>query len=166
MYPTIYPDGLTQVYSTLQDLHRSGLSPGVFRSLHNGGRVYQLVKNNHASALTVGDPICIDMLAADTDSEVKQFVTATFGQPLGVAMGDIPASGFGWVCRYGYVAAVRVKGDGTAIVAGDSLKPVTATFTLIHDTDVGVEAAFAAHVRALDGATAADTTIEGFVRGW
>lgn len=165
MFPMIYPDDLTKTYSSLQDLHRSGLAPGLFRSANNGGRLYQLVKNNHASALTVGDWVQLDLLANDTDSEVKQAVTAGLALGGGVAMGAIPAAGYGWVCRLGYVAAVRVKGDGTAVAAGDTLKGLNATFTMVVDQAAGTAPTFSRGVVALDAATAADTTIEGYVRG-
>lgn len=165
MFPLIYPDDLTITYATLTDLHRSGLAPGVFRAAHNGGRVYQLVKNAHSAALAIGDWLSLDLLTNDTDSEVKRPATADLDRGGGVAMGAIEAAGYGWICRFGYVAKVRVKGDVVAITAGDSLKGVDAVFTMVKDTAAGTEPTFARHVIALDAATAADTTVEGFVRG-
>lgn len=164
MFPMIYPDDLTKTYSSLLELHRSGLAPGLFRAAHNGGRIYKLVKNNHASALTVGDWVQLDLLAADTDSEVKQAVTAGLALGGGVAMGAIPAAGYGWLCVYGYVAAVRTKGDGTAIAVGDTLKGLNATFTMVVDQAAGTAPTFSRGVVALDASTSADATIEGFVR--
>lgn len=166
MFPQIFPDALNVVYATLLDLHRSGLAPGSLRSAVDGGRVYKLVKNNHSAALTIGDWVQNDLLANDTDSQVKQPVTAGLALGGGVAMGAIPAAGFGWVCIYGYVPAVRVKGDGTAIAAGDTLKGLNAAFTMVVDQAAGTAPTHANGVIALDAATAADTTIEGFVRSF
>lgn len=162
----IFPDALTVTYSSATDLHRSGLAPGTIRQAHDGGRFYKLVKNNHASALTVGDWVQNDLLANDTDSEVKQPVTAGLALGGGVAMGAIPAAGFGWICIYGYVAAVRVKGDGTNIAAGDTLKGLNAAFTMVVDQAAGTAPTHAYGVVALDATTSADTTIEGFVRSF
>lgn len=162
----INADSLTKTYASLSELNsRLGLAPGTVRWAFDGGRAYKLVKNNHASALTVGDWVQNDLLANDTDSEVKQPVTAGLALGGGVAMGAIPAAGYGWVCIYGYVAAVRVKGDGTAISAGDTLKGLNAAFTMVQDQAAGTAATHSRGVVALDAATAADTTIEGFVRG-
>lgn len=159
MFPLIFPDALTVVYATLADLNRSGLAPGILRSSHAGGRVFKLVKNL-ATVLTVGDVVVHDVLTNDTDSEVKQPVTAALDQMAGVAMGAIPASGFGWIQVYGYNAAARVKGDVVAITAGDSLKGLTATFTAVKSTASGTTPEFQNYLRALDAATAADTTVE------
>lgn len=159
-------DSLTKTYSSLADLNsRLGLAPGTEREhATEPGRVFKLVKNNHGSALTIGDWVQFDLLANDTDSEVKQPVTAGLALGGGVAMGAIPASGYGWICIHGYVAAVRTKGDGTAIAAGDTLKGLNAAFTMVVDQAAGTAPTHSRGVVALDASTSADATIEGFVR--
>lgn len=160
-------DALTKTYASLAELNsRLGFAPGTIRHSFEGGRIYKLVKNNHSAALTVGDWVQNDLLANDTDSEVKQAVTAGLALGGGVAMGAIPASGYGWVCIYGYVAAVRVKGDGTAVAAGDTLKGANAVFTMVVDQAAGTAPTHANGVVALDATSSADTTIEGFVRSF
>jgi hypothetical protein len=163
MFPSIFPDSVSKVYSDLQDLNRSGLAPGVMRSAVDKGAIYQLVKNVHSAALVAGYPVATSVANA-VSYEVKQPVTAALNLCHGVAMGAIPAAGYGWVCVWGYCAAANVDGDSTDVVLGDSLKMVDSAFTLVHDQAVGTEASYARHIVALAANAGAAASKAVFVR--
>lgn len=162
MFPLIFPDALTQTYTDLTDLARAGLAPGIHRMAHDGGRIYKLVKNNHSAALAVGDVVSHDLLTNDSDAEVKRPATADLDRMAGVAVGAIPASGFGWIQVYGYCPTIKCDGSGVNVTAGDSLKAANASLKSVKDAAAGTESAFANHLIAADAVTT-DTTVDGWV---
>jgi hypothetical protein len=158
-----YPD-FSQVYSsaTPTGAGTDGSPPALGTVYYNGKSTkYKFVKNNHGSALVVGDVVQYD-LSSDVVYEVKQPVTAGLHILAGVAMGAIPASGYGWIQIKGQNSSINMEGT-TDIAAGDSLKGSNAQSYLVKDQSAGTAPTHANFVIALDDYT---TNSAGLVEGW
>ncbi len=103
------------------------------------GKSYRYVKNNYGSALVAGYPVAMDF-ANGLVGEVNRPETATLQNFAGIALAAIPASGWGWIQRYGFIEDANVDGDSVDVVLGDTLKLVAAAFTLVHDQAAGITA--------------------------
>ena len=92
--------------------------------------VFVIVYNVAGATLTAGYACRWDIATAD-GIRVTQPTTATFSLLVGLANADIVDSAYGLVQVYGYRASGFVTNDtSVAIVAGDMLVPVTATYRL------------------------------------
>ena len=93
--------------------------------------IFLIAYNVSGATMTAGYGVCWDDDTAGTADGVRvsQPATATFALFVGIASSDIVDSAYGLVQAYGYRASAFVTNDtSVAIVAGDLLIPVTATF--------------------------------------
>lgn len=166
MFPQIKPSALTKVYSSLAPSTSQSVdtvpTPGDVR-YDSTGKVYKFVKNLHSSALAVGD-VVMQAFANAVGYEVNRMTTATLNMLAGVAVGAIPASGYGWIQIEGDNDTILMEGT-SAIAIGDSLKGVNAQLYLVKDAATGTEATYARHVIAREAYnTGSAATKKGTIR--
>lgn len=153
-YP-LQPTALTQTYTSITpdatNFTKTIPTPGaVFRD-PEANKTYKFVKNSHSSALTVGDVVTLDLTGASTTTVFRP-TTATLNLMAGVAMGAIPAAGWGWIQTWGNNDSTNIEGT-TDVVLGDSLKAVDAQLYAVKDQAIGTEATYARHLLAREAYT-------------
>lgn len=135
MYIEITPDAVSDVYATLGIIQGSLSTPflGEIRFARRGNAKYKFVKNLKATALAVGDVVFFDWVNGKS-TEVNKLGTGStgIGSMAGVAMGVIPASGFGWIQIRGDNDSVLLEGTA-AIAVGDRLKGVSGQSYAVKD---------------------------------
>jgi len=148
---------LTQTYTSLSP-SGAGLQAHKLGQIYEDGigNKYKFVKNTHSSAFAISDVVSYDYSGATTTS-VFDGATAALPYMAGVAMGAIPASGFGWIQIAGVGSALV---DGTTDVAiGDSLKAVNGEVHAVKDQAAGTAPSFGNYMVALAEQTSATDTI-------
>ncbi len=127
------------------------------------GNEYRWVKNAESAAFAAGDNVCYDasdINAASFMNEVQDPVSNDLMLYAGVAMGAIPALGFGWIQTLGYHTDVLVDTPGTtAIAVGSILIPENSVSALKYTIAslAGAPAACAVALEAVATATPATT---------
>lgn len=152
MSTTLIGFDLTAVYSALTPSGSGLQAPKLGQVYEDGvGKKYKFVKNNHSSALTVGDVVCYTYANA-VNTDVIRPTTATLNFMAGVAVGAIPVSGFGWIQVKGVNDATNLDGT-TDIAIGDSLKAVNGTLAAVKDAAAGTTPSFQNYLIALEAFT-------------
>lgn len=148
-----------QDYDVTQ-IFASGTTPALAKSFpklgtrftDKDGKIFEFVKN--AGTVMAAYDTCARSVANGYHYEVTQVATANLNILAGVAMGAIPASGYGWVQIYGVCETACIEGT-TDIVLGDALKGVNGEVHLVKDQAIGTEATYARHMVALEAYTVA-----------
>jgi len=103
---------------------------GVLRQ--EGDRFYRWVKNLESTAFTAGQAVVYEIAeGADYHKGVGDPVTANLNTMAGIAMGAIPALGFGWIQIEGYYGSIQVSAGKTSVAVGINYYPANAVEYLV-----------------------------------
>lgn len=126
------------------------------------GNRYKFVLNSHSSALVVGDVVSYDY-SGGLNTTVFDGATAALHAMAGVAMGAIPAAGYGWIQYHGVNSSINTEGT-TDIALGDVLKAVDSQVYAVKDQSAGTESTYQSHIRALVAYTTNSAALKkGFI---
>ena len=127
------------------------------------GNEFKCVKNTTASAYVVGDVVS-STYANAVDTETQAGATAALNLMAGVAMGAIPASGFGWIQTWGYNASINTLGHASNVI-GASLKAVNSQVYATFDAAPGTESTYRRHIVSLAAYTTTSAALKpGLIR--
>lgn len=140
----------TSLTPTPKDLDNTAPKLGtIFES--TDGKAYRFVLNNHSSALVIGDVVFCDKTASYPNAvsvlNTDSCGAVAAGVMAGVAMGAIPAAGYGWI-QFAGVGSANWEGT-TDIVLGDALKGVNSQTYVVKDAALAAIATYVNHCRAL-----------------
>lgn len=175
----IYAEGLSTVYTSTESTTNKDYILEWAGSLRfdEDGKTYRFVQNDNASnAFLLGQPVCYQMGNAGVAllKNVKDAATADLSLFAGVAVGLIPAGGYGWIQVSGYNAAIQVDSPVTAtMVIGSAVYPTDGVTYIgeggAADTAPATAPAYPAHVQILElvatVTTGATSTVQGLIFG-
>ena len=111
---------------------RTGDIEGVGTIRQEGENWYRWVQNAESSDMVAGMPVCYDLPTAGTAYHQKVYIplSATLNTFAGIAMGAIPALGWGWIQIEGYNASCAFSAGTVSVVAGVYGIPANAASTM------------------------------------